>query len=686
MFVFALVPALVLVPTCLPALAVLPAVGNRLMLNYVLYLALLATRLHAAFYAIIPDCDEVYNYWEPLNFLTRFFGKQTWEYSPEFAIRSYAYLCQFSIFIYPIKLSKFFFNIYNINLPSYTLFYLIRIILALSFTFSEIKLSKNLKFLNKKIQNWFLLAQILSPGMYQASISILPNSYSLLLGILASNFIINYFNALNFAKSIDNELFNLEIKINKINENDSEMKNLLPRTNILLNLYRISTPLITKYFTAVVLLYSISGLCGWPFSMILILPFLIFSYSYTINYIPISILKNDYSKLRILLAYTLIGIFSLFFISFFISQFDYLFYKKTVFFSFNIINYNIFNSNAGPNLFGTESWDYYIKNLFLNYHIFFLIATLNFLTIPTIYQLTLYKFPLLIWFAIFFYQPHKEERFLYPIYHLISISFAQFMSCETFNYNKLFKLFKLILNILTILLTSLLFLSRVNNLNSNYSAPLKIFKYLSDSTTLSNLPENICLGREWYHYPSSFFLNNNQRLKFTKSNFNGMLPNDFIEPIINNFEGLVNSTSKISNDFNNLNIFNPNSIINPNDCNYFIDIDKITSIDDKSNLNDYFIIICEDLIDQDSKSGIEKSFGLKLFFNKFIINYWFNLQSDLSVIELNRKLMQMYGIKNPVGTKMFDNFYIKLNHLNNKFGYILGDDIKTNKLCLAKKK
>jgi len=34
----------------------------------------------------------VYNYWEPLHFLIKGYGFQTWEYAPEFAIRSWTYL------------------------------------------------------------------------------------------------------------------------------------------------------------------------------------------------------------------------------------------------------------------------------------------------------------------------------------------------------------------------------------------------------------------------------------------------------------------------------------------------------------------------------------------------------------------------------------------------------------------
>lgn len=41
---------------------------------------LLAARLVSAIFNIVHDCDEVYNYWEPLHFLLYGYGMQTWEY------------------------------------------------------------------------------------------------------------------------------------------------------------------------------------------------------------------------------------------------------------------------------------------------------------------------------------------------------------------------------------------------------------------------------------------------------------------------------------------------------------------------------------------------------------------------------------------------------------------------------
>lgn len=51
-----------------------------------------AVRCAAALYSIISDCDEVFNYWEPTHWLQYGYGLQTWEYSPEFTIRSWSYV------------------------------------------------------------------------------------------------------------------------------------------------------------------------------------------------------------------------------------------------------------------------------------------------------------------------------------------------------------------------------------------------------------------------------------------------------------------------------------------------------------------------------------------------------------------------------------------------------------------
>ena len=62
------------------------------------FVLLLVPRLLAAYFSHVADCDETFNYWEPVHFMVFGFGQQTWEYSPVYALRTYAYLLPHALF------------------------------------------------------------------------------------------------------------------------------------------------------------------------------------------------------------------------------------------------------------------------------------------------------------------------------------------------------------------------------------------------------------------------------------------------------------------------------------------------------------------------------------------------------------------------------------------------------------
>ncbi|RAL60398.1 hypothetical protein DID88_000173 [Monilinia fructigena] len=71
----------------------------------------------AALYAPIQDCDETFNYWEPTHYLSHGYGLQTWEYSPDYAIRSWLYITIHALIgnfrrllPFPTKLGEFYFS------------------------------------------------------------------------------------------------------------------------------------------------------------------------------------------------------------------------------------------------------------------------------------------------------------------------------------------------------------------------------------------------------------------------------------------------------------------------------------------------------------------------------------------------------------------------------------------------
>lgn len=64
-----------------------------------------------------------------------------------------------------------------------------------------------------------------------------------------------------------------------------------------------------------------------------------------------------------------------------------------------------------------------------------------------------------------------------------------------------------------------------------YRAPLEIYKPLQ-SPEYASIDGAVCFGKEWYRFPSSYFLPQNMRAKFIKSAFDGLLPGQFSEASI----------------------------------------------------------------------------------------------------------------------------------------------------------
>ena len=115
------------------------------------------------------------------------------------------------------------------------------------------------------------------------------------------------------------------------------------------------------------------------------------------------------------------------------------YYGKPVLASLNIVLYNVFTPH-GPDLYGTEPAQFYLMNGFLNFNFVFLLALVALpVLLATKFLLrgeiashtsgfylseTLSQAPLCLWLLVFWTRPHKEERFLFPVYPLICLSGA----------------------------------------------------------------------------------------------------------------------------------------------------------------------------------------------------------------------------------------------------------------------
>lgn len=107
-----------------------------------------------------------------------------------------------------------------------------------------------------------------------------------------------------------------------------------------------------------------------------------------------------------------------------------------------------------------------------------------------------------MWLAIFMTRPHKEERFLYPVYPLFLVNAAVTISLVC----KHFKLYGLTRIGAKLLVSAHLILSvsRLLALLFNYSASINLFVQLNQPAIKFNSIHleqteliNVCIGKEW---------------------------------------------------------------------------------------------------------------------------------------------------------------------------------------------
>uniref|UniRef100_A0A0N4Z5Y3 Mannosyltransferase n=1 Tax=Parastrongyloides trichosuri TaxID=131310 RepID=A0A0N4Z5Y3_PARTI len=526
---------------------------------------IISLRISSAFYGIITDCDEVFNYWEPLHLFLFGEGLQTWEYSPVYAIRSYFY-----IFLHSLP------GQFMMNLAPHSkifVFFGIRCFLGLICSIADTLLYYSLcKKFSNSIGRIYIVFALLAPGMFISSTSFLPSSFSMVMCTLT-----------------------------------------------------VAAYLRENFFVSI-LCTAISALLGWPFAAILGLPIvahmvLIYYKKYLLKFIGYSIICG------VLVGSSMIW-------------YDSHYFGKTVFAPMNIVLYNVFSSH-GPDLYGTAPLSYYLKNLFLNWNV---AIPLSFMSIPlswVIYTqvrseeprlfkkmsydsfipLVLIFLTLMTWFGIFFSQPHKEERFMYPIYPLISLLAAVAL-------DGISKIFKSNMSIIIVLgIFGGLSITRNIALTKYYSAPIEIFKefndYMMDHSkdldfSVMQDPINICMGDEWYEYPSSFFLphklvdgfkrKRSVKLRFVKSGFKGLLPKYYEQG------KLVDVTRSIPTDMNDQNKEEKSRYVKLSSCDFIVKLNKKDNDQQyKALLREFNPIISKPYLNAEKTSTVVRAFYTPLY-------------------------------------------------------------------------
>ncbi|XP_061363407.1 dol-P-Man:Man(6)GlcNAc(2)-PP-Dol alpha-1,2-mannosyltransferase [Gastrolobium bilobum] len=424
------------------------------------FLALGFLRYTSATSNIIHDCDEVFNYWEPLHYLLYKTGFQTWEYSSQFALRSYLYLLFHEIVGRPAS--------WLFGEEKVRVFYAVRFFLGLLSVFTETVLVVALsRKYGKRLACYALAMLCLTSGCFFASTSFLPSSFSM------------------YAMSLASGLF------------------LLDRP------------------ASAVAAAAIGVILGWPFSILAFLPVTLYS------------LSRKFKQAFIAGAVTSVILLALSIVI------DFYYYGRWTSSVLNLLIYNVAGGGES-HLYGTEGLLFYLRNGFNNFNFCFVLALLFLGILPIAKKkyapdLLIVISPVYIWLGFMSLQPHKEERFLYPIYPLICVAASAVI--ESFpdlfrnkydpNDNSIIVMVAKFLR--PVFLSLILYSShaRTFSLTNGYSAPLGVYKILEHHGYAEN-GSVLCVGSEWHRFPSSFFIPDYVgQVRWIDDGFRGLLPIQF---------------------------------------------------------------------------------------------------------------------------------------------------------------
>ncbi|GBG23888.1 Alpha-1,2-mannosyltransferase ALG9 [Hondaea fermentalgiana] len=482
---------------------------------------LVAVRNVGAQLSPIMDCDETFNYWEPLHYLLYGRGLQTWEYSPAYALRSYAYLGVNGLLGAPAYLR----HAAGSETEKALVFFTIRAGLGLLSAVGEALLCDAARSRFGPRVSWLtFLFLATNAGMFHASVALLPSSACMLMVL--------YGFAAWFSE------------------------------RHLLGLFCGAAAVL---------------LC-WPFSALMFVPMGLHAL-YARGFMPV--LFTAITSLALFVGIPVLV--------------DSALYGKPTFAIGNLILYNVLGHGGGgqgADLYGTEPWTFYLRNLILNLNLVALLAFASPVVVlalwpyqkipkpfPTSARMVLvYLSPAFASLALFTSMPHKEERFLSMVYPVLCVGAAlsahlvlEFITgAVPSSVSALRDIIRLgWVNV--VLLSCLLSVCRSAGLYVNFSAPLRVFGALQTVPEASKLAPastndmlTVCVGKEWYRYPSSFLLPANARVAWTRNKFRGVMPQEF--------SPWPNGTREVHAHFNDQNADESSAYVPVDTCDFAVDL------------------------------------------------------------------------------------------------------------------
>jgi alpha-1,2-mannosyltransferase len=512
----------------------------------------LSVRISIAPIMPIMDCDEVYNYWEPLHFMLFGSGHQTWEYHSDYALRTYAYLVPLEWWarsVYPplwASLSSWMVSSNTALDPKAQLFVLLRQTIAGMTAIAEL---------------WWLYALLQYYLIMRPSSTVVPLATAV--GLLTCT-------GMHHAAGA-----------------------LLPSATWMAVWCACAACLLQHYHTLFLLLAVTGTLAtGWPFGCVCVVP------------MALRVLYQECCIRRRAVAFfvTIAAVTAL--VQGIVMAIDYHHYGALTLPTVNIFSYNA--GGNGDELYGVEPASYYVKNLLLNGHVVFL---LGMAALPVYFATPAWttgtatkssppegeepppKFDwsmgsillsLPVWLLITVPRPHKEERFLFPIYPVLVLGAA--LTVDALCTRGLAWVrrrrvpsaskaapgpWHVILQVLFWMPVMLLSFSRSMALQRYYSAPLDVYMALATVEPTPS-PQLVCTCGEWYRYPSSFLLPEavvSIPVGFLPSSFTGQLPQPFTK------YGSKLESRTLLQPFNDRNVEQPERYVTDvTECGWLVDL------------------------------------------------------------------------------------------------------------------
>lgn len=355
---------------------------------------ILIVRLISAFVLPESDCDATYNYWEPLHYLIYGRGFQTWEYIPDYALRSYAYLGVHGIAAWLAKFA---------GMSKILTWYLTRCMIAAVFAAMETSLYAYTKRTFGTMAGWLMLIfTVFSAGHFHAAPAFLPSTWAAV------------FQGFTFYLTV------------------TGASNSKPG----------------PYYAGALAAGCCGVLLGWPFA--------------GLTFVPAglcmlwNVLKRRlWGALLGMMAVAAVVPLLLVFIS---AAADWLAYGAPTLAVWNIVKYNVLGGGggAGSTLYGVEPSHWYALNLVLNWHVLTAVVGLAAVLFPVAWLCylagasatssrtasarvaaalatssacslgaVLALSTVCLWVGFMSMNPHKEERFLFPVYPLLPVLGAQ---------------------------------------------------------------------------------------------------------------------------------------------------------------------------------------------------------------------------------------------------------------------